>query len=275
MHRLTRHALLTSGVLICVLALTVSAVAARDVSTAAHPATLHFQTTRAASNNTTVTNVLTVSSSSISLGSTIQAQGKVTLGTQPLANARVALHLGDVVLATTQTDATGAYTFSVPVGVYYFPAAVSGGATVYSVATPPGDTSITAPSGVTNVAVDVLPLLVLIIIVVGAVLAGLYAYTRRLRRTATRPTGTKPVPPPQERTAPKTAAAPSELPTAAQPDELREHGIAVPMNRPSGPVAQEKPTEPTTTETPETAPTVSPEPEEHATAEKPPSDLAT
>ncbi|MGZ4883628.1 MAG: hypothetical protein ACXV2A_07015, partial [Halobacteriota archaeon] len=261
MDRLTRRVLLTSGALICVLALIVSATAARELSTTAEPATLHFQATSAASNNTSVTNVLTVRSQSISLGSTLDAQGKVTLGTQPLANARVALHLGDVVLATTQTDATGAYTFSAPAGVYYFPAAVSGGATVYSVATPPGNTSITAPSGVTNVTVDELPLLVLIIVVVGAVLAGLYAYARRLRRKATRPTGTKPVPPTQERTAPEAAAAPSEPPSASQPSELREHGVAVPMNRPSEPVAQPKPNEPTTTETPATAPTISPEPE--------------
>ncbi|MGZ4853237.1 MAG: hypothetical protein ACXV3D_08660 [Halobacteriota archaeon] len=272
MHRLTRHVLFTRAVLICVLALMLSAAAARELPTSAQPTTLHFQATSTPTNNTTVTNVLTVRSTSISLGSTLEAQGSARIGTQPLPNAQVALHMGDVVVATTQTDATGAYTFSAPVGVYYFPAAVSGAATVYSVVTPPGGTSTSAPSGVTNVTVDVLPLYALIIIVVGVVLLGLYAYTRRLRGKAARPARAKPQPPAQESAGPAETAPPPELSSPSPPSE-REHGVAIPTDQRSQPAPQPEHEGPTAE--PESRPsTPSTSPEEHATAEAPPSDLA-
>ena len=80
---------------------------------------------QASSANATVTNNVTVSPVSISLGSTLQATGKVTDGKKPLANATVVLHMGDVKLSDAQTNANGDYSFNVPVGVYYFPAALS------------------------------------------------------------------------------------------------------------------------------------------------------
>jgi hypothetical protein len=134
-----------------------------------------------ASANKTVTNNLTVVPGSISLGSTLHATGKVTAAQKPLANASVALHLGDVKLAYAQTNANGDYSFAAPVGVYYFPAAFSNGATVYTVVEP-GDASFTStPSAVTSVSVDLLPLYVLIVVITAVIVIGLYVYTQRLR----------------------------------------------------------------------------------------------
>jgi hypothetical protein len=70
-----------------------------------------------ASVNTPVANNVTVAPGSISLGTTVQATGKATVGTKPLANAAVSLHMGDVILADAQTNGNGAYSFAAPVGV--------------------------------------------------------------------------------------------------------------------------------------------------------------
>jgi hypothetical protein len=67
--------------------------------------------------NTTVTNNVTVAPSSISLGTTVQAAGKVTVETIPLANTAVSLHMGDVILADAQTNGNGEYSFAAPIGV--------------------------------------------------------------------------------------------------------------------------------------------------------------
>jgi hypothetical protein len=132
-------------------------------------------------NNTTVTNSVTVASGSISLGSTVQATGTATVGTTPLANAAVSLHMGDVILANAQTDGNGAYSFAAPVGVYYFPAAFSNGATIYTVVQPGNASLPSAPSAVTTVSVDLLPLYLIIAAVTGAILIGLYLFARRMR----------------------------------------------------------------------------------------------
>ncbi|MGZ8937046.1 MAG: DUF4129 domain-containing protein, partial [Halobacteriota archaeon] len=115
-----------------------------------------------------------------SLGSTLQATGKVTDGKKPLANATVVLHMGDVKLADATTNANGDYSFDNPVGVYYFPAAFSS-ATVYTVVEPHNASFTSTPSAVTTVSVDLVPLYLIIAIITGAILVGLYLYMRRKR----------------------------------------------------------------------------------------------
>jgi ABC-2 type transport system ATP-binding protein len=137
-----------------------------------------------ASPNTTVVNNVTVAPGSISLGSTVHANGQVTVGTTPLANAAVSLHIGDVILASAQTNGNGQYAFAAPVGVYYFPAAFSNGATIYTVVEP-GNTSLAStPSAVTTVSVDLIPFYLIIAAVTGAILIGLYLFARQMGEKA-------------------------------------------------------------------------------------------
>ena len=68
--------------------------------------------------STAVTNNVTIIADPISLGSTLRANGQTSTATGPLANASVALHMGDVTLAHTQTDSKGGYAFAIPVGSY-------------------------------------------------------------------------------------------------------------------------------------------------------------
>jgi len=131
--------------------------------------------------STTVVNNVTFATSSISLGSTVQATGKATVGAKPLANAAVSLHMGDVILADAQTNGNGAYSFAAPVGVYYFPAAFSKGATIYTIVEPGNGSLPSAPSAVTAVAVDLFPLYVIIAAVIVAILIGLYLFVQRMR----------------------------------------------------------------------------------------------
>ena len=136
---------------------------------------------QASSANATVTNNVTVSPVSISLGSTLQATGKVTDGKKPLPNATVVLHMGDVKLADAKTNANGDYSFNVPIGVYYFPAALSAGATIYTVVEPQNASFISTPSAVTTVSVDLVPLYLIIAVITVAILVGLYLYMQRIR----------------------------------------------------------------------------------------------
>src|SRR5665647_1234719 len=136
---------------------------------------------QASSANATATNNVKVSPDTISLGSTLQATGKVTDGNKPLANASVALHMGDVILTDTQTNANGEYSFDAPIGVYYFPAAFSSGATVYTVVEPYNASFISTTSAVKTVSVDLVPLYLIIAIITGAIVVGLYLYVRRMR----------------------------------------------------------------------------------------------
>jgi ABC-2 type transport system ATP-binding protein len=138
----------------------------------------------AAPANQTVANNITVSSEVISLGSTLQANGQVSTASGPLANASVALHIGDLTVAHAQTDQKGEYAFAVPVGAYYFPAAFSNGAVIYTVVEPRDSSFISTPSAATNLPVDLLPLIIIVVLVIGAIGLGLYWYTRRLKATS-------------------------------------------------------------------------------------------
>ena len=161
--------------------------------------------------NTTVVNNVTVVPGSISLGSTVQAAGKVTAGSKPLANAAVALHMGDVILANAQTNGNGAYSFAAPVGVYYFPAAFSNGVRIYTVAEPSNASLPSAPSAVTTVSVDLLPLYLIIAAVIVVIFIGLYLVARRMRGKAVlRPLGRRRVKPAEQ-----TANAQASLPEAS------------------------------------------------------------
>jgi hypothetical protein len=137
--------------------------------------------------NTTVTNNVTVAPGSISLRTTVQANGQVTVGVTPLANAAVSLHMGDVILASAQTNGNGQYSFAAPVGAYYFPAAFSNGATIYTVAEPGNASLPSAPSAVTTVSVDSLPLYLIIAAVTVVILIVLYVIARRMRGQAVLP----------------------------------------------------------------------------------------
>ncbi len=162
--------------------------------------------------NTTVVNNVTVAPGSISLGSTVQAAGKVTAGSKPLANAAVALHLGDVILANAQTNGNGAYSFAAPVGVYYFPAAFSNGVRLYTVAEPSNASLPSAPSAVTTVSVDLLPLYLIIAAVIVVIFIVLYLVARRMRGKAVLPSSRRRVKPAEQ-----TASGPAEasLPEAS------------------------------------------------------------
>jgi|BarGraIncu00431A_1022009.scaffolds.fasta_scaffold03012_6 ABC-2 type transport system ATP-binding protein len=137
-----------------------------------------------ASGSTTVMNNVTVSANPISLGSTLRANGQASTASGPLANASVALHMGDATLAHTQTDSKGGYAFAVPVGAYYFPAALHNGATLYTAVEPLNSSFIETPSAVTSVAVDLFPLFAVIVLITGSIVLGLYVYARRLRGKA-------------------------------------------------------------------------------------------
>jgi ABC-2 type transport system ATP-binding protein len=134
-----------------------------------------------APSSTTVTNNITVSSSSISLGSVLEARGQVSADGKPLPNASVALHMGDINVANTQTDQNGRYAFSVPVGANYFPAAFSNGATVYTVVEPQNSSFVDTPSAATSVPVNLAPLYAIIALITAAVVTVYYLFVRRLR----------------------------------------------------------------------------------------------
>ena len=134
--------------------------------------------------NTTTVNNVTIVPGSISLGSTVHAGGRVTVGTKPLVNAAVALHMGDVILADAQTNGNGEYSFAAPVGVYYFPAAFSNGATIYTVVEPGNASLASVPSAVTTVSVDLLPFYLIVAAVTGAILIGLYLFARQIGEKA-------------------------------------------------------------------------------------------
>lgn len=172
--------LVTTAVLLFCLPFTLSAATSRaSAANTAESTKLSFAETSAYTNNSIITNVILVSADGISIGSELEAKGVVTIDKKPLAGSSVALHMGDIVLATTKTNSTGEYAFSAPVGMYYFPAAMWGRATVYSVATAPAGASSDGPSNVTSVTVDPLPFFALIITAVVIALLGLQPYMER------------------------------------------------------------------------------------------------
>jgi hypothetical protein len=231
-----------------------------------------------ASANTTVTNNVTVAPGSISLGSTVQATGTVTVGTTPLANAAVSLHMGDVILADAQTNGNGEYSFAAPIGVYYFPAALSNGATIYTVVKP-GNTSLpSAPSAVTTVSVDLLPFYLIIAAVTVVILLGLYLLAQRMRGKAVLPPLSRRRVKPAEQTA--SGQAKASLPEAsAQTQQELKGGItpvanaaakASPQETPEiGPALPAERAAPVVDETPQAA-----EPQPSESEEKPPESVA-
>jgi hypothetical protein len=221
--------------------------------------------------NTTVVNTVTVAPGSISLGSKVYANGQVTVGTTPLANAAVSLHMGDVILASAQTNGNGQYAFAAPVGVYYFPAAFSNGATIYTVAEPGNASLPSAPSAVTTVSVDSLPLYLIIAAVTVVILIVLYIIARRMRGQAVLPRGrrhAKPV----EHTTSGPAGAP--LPEASAQNEHELTGLtptadaAAEVSPPEAPeLAPGEPAE-------RTSPLVGEEPQAPESEEAPPESVA-
>lgn len=179
MHQRTRQVLVISTVLIC--SLSFIFCTATSQATAVNGATSTKFSFQTSADNATITNALTVSADGISIGSSLEANGTVTIDKKPLADANVALHMGDVVVATTTTNAKGEYKFSTPVGLYYFPAAIWGGAAVYSVVAAPAGAASDKTSTVTNVTVDPLPFFVMIIAVVVVALLALQPYIGRLK----------------------------------------------------------------------------------------------
>jgi len=174
-----RRARLVFVVLFCVFVVIVGFVPAHDIlQGGARPVDAQ---TSPASTSTTVTNNVTVRSNSISLGSILEANGQVSADGKPLPNASVALHMGDVQVALAQTDQNGTYAFSVPVGAYYFPAAFSNGATVYTVVEPHDSSFVDTPSAATSVPVDLAPLYSIIAVITAAVIIVLSLYGRRFR----------------------------------------------------------------------------------------------
>jgi hypothetical protein len=220
--------------------------------------------------NTTVANTVTVAPGSISLGSTVQATGKVTVGTTPLANAAVSLHMGDVILANAQTNGAGQYSFAAPVGAYYFPAAFSNGATIYTVAEPSNASLPSAPSAVTTVSVDLLPLYFIIAAVTGVILIGLYVISRRMRgKVALRPRGGR-----QAKPAEQTASGP----VVASPPDASAQNQQEFTGTPAADAAEVSPQEPPELEpvlpAERAAPLVNEEPQVLESEETPPESIA-
>jgi hypothetical protein len=134
--------------------------------------------TAPAASNTTVRNNVSVLSDSVSLGGSLRAEGVVTTPKGPLASVPVALHMGDIIVARTQTDANGEYAFSAPVGLNYVPAVLSGSATVYTVAEPTDAAFHATPSAVTNVPVNAIPAYGIVAGVTCIIVLVLYLYAR-------------------------------------------------------------------------------------------------
>jgi ABC-2 type transport system ATP-binding protein len=134
-----------------------------------------------AASSATVTNNVTVRSNSVSLGSSLEANGQVSADGRPLPNASVALHMGDVQVALAQTDQNGTYAFSVPVGAYYFPAAFSNGAAVYTVVHAQNSSFVDTPSAATTIPVNLAPLYAITALVTLAVVTILFLNVQRFR----------------------------------------------------------------------------------------------
>jgi len=176
------------------------------------------QASTAPPSSTAVTNTIAVSSNSISLGSVLEASGQVSANGKPLPDASVALHMGDITVANTQTDQNGRYAFSVPVGANYFPAAFSNGAIVYTVAEPQNSSTVGTPSAATSVPVNLTPLYAIIALITAAVLTVCYLFVRRLREQGAAVVGA--ARPPRRTAAPvvasrKTAEASPPAPVSA------------------------------------------------------------
>ncbi len=110
--------------------------------------TLNFSVAKAP-----VTNTLSTLSSSVALGSNLQAQGRLTTPNGPVPNATVTLVVGDANVAKTQTDQNGTYLFSVPATGYYLSSLLNG-TTVSTVFEPNGQPLDQAVSAAVHIPAD-------------------------------------------------------------------------------------------------------------------------
>lgn len=133
--------------------------------------------TAPATSNTTVSNTVTVLSDRLSFGSVLYVEGVVATPQGPLAFVPVTLHVGGATIARTQTNESGAYTFSVPVGLI-LPEAFSGSASVYTVAEPGNPALPATSSAVASVPVSQVPAYLIVAVVTGAVVLGIYVHAR-------------------------------------------------------------------------------------------------
>jgi uncharacterized protein len=136
--------------------------------------------------NTTVNNNVTVLSDRLALGSVLHVEGVVTTPLGPLPFVQVALHVGGAMIAHTQTNESGAYTFSVPVGLNYLREAFSGSATVYTVAELGNPVFAAASSAVVSLPVNQAPAYLIVGVVTGAVVLSIYvsSWPRPSRRVS-------------------------------------------------------------------------------------------
>ena len=144
--------------------------------------------TSPAAPNTTVNNNVTVLSDRLALGSVLHVEGVITTPEGPLPFVPVTLHVGGATVASTQTNESGAYTFSVPVGLNYLPEAFSGSASVYTVAELGNPTFATASSAIASIPVNQAPAYLIMGLLTGAVVLGIYvsAQPRPSRRVSVR-----------------------------------------------------------------------------------------
>jgi hypothetical protein len=129
-----------------------------------------------------VNNTLSFLSSSIALGSNVQARGALTTATGPVANATVVLSVGGSNVASAQTDQNGSYSFSVSSLPLYL-SAVPGGVTAYTVFDPSGQPLASAASATAHVPADLTGLFGIVVALVLVALLIFFLYRGYLRRT--------------------------------------------------------------------------------------------
>ena len=129
-----------------------------------------------------VNNTLSFLSSSIALGSNVQARGALTTATGPVANATVVLSIGGSNVASAQTDQNGSYSFSVSSLPLYL-SAVPGGVTAYTVFDPSGQPLASAASATAHVPADLTGLFGIVVALVLVALLIFFLYRGYLRRT--------------------------------------------------------------------------------------------
>jgi hypothetical protein len=129
-----------------------------------------------------LTNDLAAVSSRSSFVSTLLAQGCARVAEKALQDAPVSLHILHSSVAHTITGQNGLYSFSAPVGLYYFPAVVSRDASVYTVVEPSSASFASTSSATIGVSVDNLPLYVALGIAAVMILLAITLLVRRRRR---------------------------------------------------------------------------------------------
>jgi hypothetical protein len=130
-----------------------------------------------------VNNTLSFLSSSIALGSNVQARGTLTSTSGPVASGTVVLSIGGSNVASAQTDQNGSYSFSVSSLPLYL-SAVPGGVTAYTVFDPSGQPLASASSAAASVPADLTGLFGIIAGLVLAALLIIFLYRGGyLRRT--------------------------------------------------------------------------------------------